>query len=187
MENHGRRSGGCQPHPHCQLLGMPLVPGEQTELYDSALNYWRRHQETCVFEAIAAQCLSHVHGDLDKDRHLLINDHVMAFIPHAQERKNEIWIMPKRQCQSFALASVEEAHSLALAARSCLGMLYAAHDDPDYNILMRSAPSRKYTSNPPLLVLSRPFLRGRLCLQATSTPPATPRRSQSLHGTAGTW
>jgi galactose-1-phosphate uridylyltransferase len=30
MENHGRRSGGCQPHPHCQLLGLPLVPGEQT-------------------------------------------------------------------------------------------------------------------------------------------------------------
>ena len=67
----------------------------------------------------------------------------MAFVPHAQERKNEIWIMPKRQCHSFALASVDEVDQLALAARSCLGMLYAAHDDPDYNILMRSAPSRE--------------------------------------------
>ena len=72
----------------------------------------------------------------------MINDNVIAFVPHAQERKNEIWIMPRRQCHSFALASGDEVRSLALAARSCLGMLYAAFDDPDYNILMRSAPSR---------------------------------------------
>ena len=111
------------------------------ELLDAALAYWRQHRRTSVFEVIADQTLRHAGGDPQKDRHLFINEHMLAFVPHAQERKDEIWIMPKRQCHSFALATPEEVDDLALAARSCLGMLYAARDDPDYNILMRNAPT----------------------------------------------
>jgi UDPglucose--hexose-1-phosphate uridylyltransferase len=139
MENHGQRSGGSLPHPHAQVLGLPVVPGEQTRRYSIALEYWRTHAGKNVFEEIMAKTIAHT-GDVEKDRMLLQNDAVVAFVPHAQERANEIWIVPRRQCHSFALATEAEVEQLALAARSCLGMLYAAHDDPDYNILMRSAP-----------------------------------------------
>eukprot|EP01048_Picozoa_sp_COSAG05_P011977 COSAG05_NODE_1169_length_5605_cov_2.698987_3_plen_87_part_00 len=50
--------------------------------------------------------------------------------------------MPKRQCHTFAEATEAEVDALALTTRLCLRMLYACDSDPDYNILMRTAPSR---------------------------------------------
>ena len=142
LENHGVRSGGSLPHPHAQLLGLPVVPGEQTGRYNVALKYWREHSRESIFETGLQKVLSHV-GDDAADRLLLQNEHVVAFVPHAQERAYEMWIMPRRQCHHFSEATEEEVNALALASRSCLKMLYACNDDPDYNILMRTAPSRK--------------------------------------------
>ena len=141
LANHGVRSGGSLPHPLSQLLGLPVVPGEQLELFSVALNYWRHHEKRCVFEDILSKTLSHVGDGANGDRVLMQNEHMVAFVPHAQERKNEMWIMPRRQCHSFAEVTKEEVGALALACRSCLKMLYACLDDPDYNILMRTSPA----------------------------------------------
>jgi UDPglucose--hexose-1-phosphate uridylyltransferase len=141
LENHGVRSGGSLPHPHSQLLGLPVVPSEQTGRYNVALAYWRKNDGECVFDAVLDTILAAAGKGGKADRMLMQNEHMVAFVPHAQERKNEMWIMPRRQCHSFAEVTKEEVGALALACRSCLKMLYACLDDPDYNILMRTSPA----------------------------------------------
>ena len=141
LENHGIRSGGSLPHPHSQLLGLPLVPGEQTGRYTVALDFWRKNQGECVFDSVLESVLRQA-GKGDKvDRLVCQNELMVAFVPHAQDRASEMWIMPRRQCHNFAMATEEEVDALALLARNCLKMLYACHDDPDYNIVMRTAPA----------------------------------------------
>eukprot|EP01047_Picozoa_sp_COSAG01_P067397 COSAG01_NODE_9511_length_2425_cov_2.271711_1_plen_672_part_00 len=143
LENHGVRSGGSLPHPHSQLLGLPVVPGEQTRRYSVALDHWRANAGECVFDAVLRSVLSSSAGSGKVSRMLAQDEHFVAFVPHAQERANEMWIMPRRQCHSFVNATRAEMDALALMCRSCLRMLYLCHDDPDYNILMRTAPTSK--------------------------------------------
>jgi UDPglucose--hexose-1-phosphate uridylyltransferase len=142
LENHGIRSGGSLPHPHSQLLGLPVVPGEQTRRYKVALEHWRERGE-CVFGAVLKSIVGSAGAGGKVDRMLTQNEHFVAFVPHAQERADEMWIMPKRQCHSFAEATPAEVDALALICRSCLRMLYLCHDDPDYNIMMRTSPTSK--------------------------------------------
>jgi UDPglucose--hexose-1-phosphate uridylyltransferase len=116
LENHGQRSGGSLPHPHSQLLGLPFVPGEQMARLQMALDFFRLNR-SCVFDSIVAKT------EQEKQRVLFAGTHVLAFVPNAEERRNEIWIVPRGSGANFGAASKEVLEELALACRSCLGML----------------------------------------------------------------
>ena len=120
MENHGVKSGGSLPHPHSQLLALPIVPGVQYQYYQVALDFWLRNGRS-VFEAVMEKTLANAGADGGAaagaprvDRMLEANEHCVAFVPHAQERAHEIWVMPRRRIPSFGDASDEEVASLAL-------------------------------------------------------------------------
>ena len=66
------------------LNGRFSIAGEQHDQYILALNYWLRHAKTCLFEQILCKTLSHV-GDPQGDRVLTQCEHMVGFVPHAQE------------------------------------------------------------------------------------------------------
>lgn len=117
MENHGPRSGGSLPHAHSQLLGLPIVPGEQAQRYSVAHSYFEENEQS-VFHAMIQKTLGHVGGD--SDRTVLVSDGAVAMCPNAQERSHEIWILPyskdgtAHRC-SFGRATPEELGAVAVS------------------------------------------------------------------------
>eukprot|EP01047_Picozoa_sp_COSAG01_P019331 COSAG01_NODE_1071_length_11863_cov_36.887623_11_plen_418_part_00 len=140
LENHGRRSGGSLPHPHSQLLGLPFVPGPQMARLRIAHEFWQRNDHRCIFDEIVRKT------EEDKERVLVAGRHVLAFVPNAVEKRNEVWIVPRKynggSGASFGTASSEVVAEVATTCRQCLAMLYRAENDPDYNLVLRNAPVR---------------------------------------------
>jgi UDPglucose--hexose-1-phosphate uridylyltransferase len=63
-----------------------------------------------------------------------------VFHPFASRVPFETWITPKRHQPSFAQVSAEDLHELALVLRRTLKGLYARLGDPDFNLIIHSAP-----------------------------------------------
>lgn len=129
LENHGPRSGGSLPHPHSQLLALPIIPGEQQRYYKIAYDFYEKNQQS-VFAAIMERTLEHAASDRSDgmsaayDRSVAQTEHFVALVPHAVERPHEVWVVPRRHTSSFVAASVEEVQDLGLMMRKVLGMMY---------------------------------------------------------------
>ena len=157
FENHGIKSGGSLPHAHAQLWGLPLIPREQRILYDVAIAYSRDNGGASVFE----RCLQDVlvpradssGAAAGGSRIVHQNAACVAFLPFAAERYNEIWVMPRVPGACFGDASAATLAGVADAARACLRAIYVAHNDPTYNIIVRTAPPSRATNSPALKAL----------------------------------
>ena len=86
LENHGMRSGGSLPHPHSQLLGLPFVPGSQMSRLQIALDFWHLNK-ACIFDAIVEKTSAQPEA---LQRTVVKGKHVLAFVPNAEERRNEM-------------------------------------------------------------------------------------------------
>ena len=132
IENHGPRSGGSLPHPHSQILALPIIPSDVMNRLQRAASYYERFSESVY---------SRIISDAKADSRVLVEDeHVIGFVPGGCERSHDVWIVPKRASSDFVSATEQEIESLAKALRTCLGLLYMERSDPDYNWLLRTAP-----------------------------------------------
>eukprot|EP01043_Picozoa_sp_COSAG02_P008863 COSAG02_NODE_291_length_25510_cov_9.433828_9_plen_334_part_00 len=132
LENHGPRSGGSLPHPHSQLLALPIIPGEQQRYYKLAYEFYEKNHQS-VFTSIMERTLKHAASDRSDatsaaydctaDRSVAQSVHFVALVPHAVERPHEVWVVPRRHGSSFATASVEEIQDLGLMMRKVLGSM----------------------------------------------------------------
>jgi len=134
IENHGPRSGGSLPHPHSQILALPIVPSDIETRLQLAAKYYTDNNHS-VYEQVTEDART-------AGRVLVENEHVIAMVPAAIDRGHDIWIIPQRPGSCFSEATDEEVHAAAQALRVALGMLYVQRDDPDYNLLLRTAPTQ---------------------------------------------
>jgi UDPglucose--hexose-1-phosphate uridylyltransferase len=65
----------------------------------------------------------------------------VAFIPYASLSPFAMWIFPRRHMASFGQIHPEEISDLASLLRSVLARLYYGLGNPDFNYVIRSAPS----------------------------------------------
>lgn len=141
FKNHGSFAGSSLPHPHGQLMGLPVVPAEIRERAEQARHYYD-DTGTCVFCTM-------LRAELNEQVRIVIeSEHYAAFIPFAAFSPFHLWIMPKRHNSSFLEATEEELADLARVLRRVLRKLYYGLHDPAYNFIIRSAPlhdpSREY-------------------------------------------
>jgi UDPglucose--hexose-1-phosphate uridylyltransferase len=64
----------------------------------------------------------------------------VAFQPYASTAPHETWIMPRAQEPSFGTATDDELDDLANVLRNVLSALSQVLGDPDYNLILQSAP-----------------------------------------------
>ena len=132
IENHGPQSGGSLPHPHSQILGLPIVPAEVETRLQRCRAHWVEHR-VCLLEEMIMDARRN-------DRVLTEDNHCAALVPFAQRRPFEFWIIPKHPGLSFASCTPDQVAALSDIVRRALGMLYVAKQDPDYNLILRSLP-----------------------------------------------
>ncbi|MBI2955788.1 MAG: galactose-1-phosphate uridylyltransferase [Acidobacteria bacterium] len=133
FKNHGVAAGTSLVHPHSQLIGTPIIPGEVRERLETALRFYDDNGH-CIF------CLTLADEQRDAARVVDENEHFLAFIPFGALSPFHLWIFPKRHCASFGCVEGGELPSLARILRRVLRKLGDGLGDPDYNFAIRTAP-----------------------------------------------
>ena len=133
FRNQGEVAGTSLVHPHSQIIGAPIVPGDIRCRLDEAQRYFD-DRGTCVYcDMLEAECAEGV-------RLVASNPGFVAFCPFASIVPYAMWIMPRRHASSFGVISDEEADLFARILRDVLKRLYALLSNPDYNYVVRSSP-----------------------------------------------
>lgn len=133
FKNHGAAAGTSLVHPHMQLIGTPVIPTEVRERLEWALRFYDDNG-ACIFCATLDSELR------DQTRLIAENKHFVAFIPFAALSPFHMWIYPRRHCASFGYITHDEISSLARILRTVQRKLYYGLNDPDFNLVLRTAP-----------------------------------------------
>jgi UDPglucose--hexose-1-phosphate uridylyltransferase len=133
FRNQGKSAGTSLMHPHSQLIALPLVPTQIRHLLEEATRYFD-DQGTCVF-------CDMIKEEIKSKNRIIFNDKdFVAFHPFASRTPFETWILPKKHNATFGGASLEETKSLAFVLKNVLEKLYMKLNNPDYNLIIRTAP-----------------------------------------------
>jgi UDPglucose--hexose-1-phosphate uridylyltransferase len=133
FRNHGLSAGTSLTHPHSQLIALPLVPASIRHLLEEAMRYYDDHG-SCVF-------CDMIHQELvQKKRIILESKEFMVFHPFASRAPFETWIVPKKHNACFGNIDQEEVKAMASVLKEILEKLYIKLEDPDYNLMIRTAP-----------------------------------------------
>jgi UDPglucose--hexose-1-phosphate uridylyltransferase len=133
FKNHGAAAGTSLEHPHLQIAATPIVPYRQRTRYGEATQYWDDTGH-CVYSDMRDQELA------DGRRVVLQTPCFVAFHPFASRSPFETWIVPRRHSASFGRTTDEELADLAVVLKSVLGKLYTKLNNPDYNLIVHTAP-----------------------------------------------
>lgn len=133
FHNHGKEAGASIPHPHSQLMAVPVIaPYIRLEL-DGANNYFK-HNKHCV------HCVSLEHELEEKKRVVFENADFVALCPFASRAAFEVHVLPKKHSPYFERITDEQKVSLAEVFQKALKSIYLALNDPPYNFYIHTAP-----------------------------------------------
>lgn len=133
FHNHGKASGASLPHPHSQLMAIPVVsPYIQLEI-SGAERYFRSTRKK-VYQVMAD------YESETKTRVVYENDAFIAFCPFASRSAFEIWVLPKKSSPYFERLRDEDKFLAAETLRSALFALYRGLGDPSYNFYIHTSP-----------------------------------------------
>jgi UDPglucose--hexose-1-phosphate uridylyltransferase len=137
FKNHGPRAGTSLVHPHSQIIGLPVVPYDVRARDEEARRYFDDTGQ-CVY------CDMLAHEIQDRRRVIAENDDYVAFVPYAALSPLHVWILPREHHSSYLMVSPVSIGMLAEISRDILQRLYHGLNDPDYNIVLRSAPVKAW-------------------------------------------
>ncbi len=135
FQNHGISAGMSLPHPHGQLMALPIVPYELRIRGEEAMRHYDNIGR-CVMCDMLHQELA------DQSRIVMETEHFVAFVPYAAYSPFHMWILPKRHQSSYLMSTETERADLGGVLHHVLAALHQGLNDPDYNYIIRSAPLR---------------------------------------------
>lgn len=132
FKNHGPRAGSSLEHPHSQVVSLPVVPGQVCRRVEEATRFYNDFGQ-CVF----CRMLDY---ELQEDlRIVTAGRHFTAFIPYAAFSPFHLWLLPNRHICCFSQTREEELVDLAEVLQLTLARYYHGLNDPNYNLVLRTA------------------------------------------------
>ena len=113
FKNHGAQAGASQQHPHSQIVGLPIVPGQIVDRMERARRFF----------ADTGRCLSCAMIEQEREEKCRIvaeNADFIAFIPYAALSQYHLWIFPKAHAACFSEQPAETIPALAEILRAIL-------------------------------------------------------------------
>lgn len=133
FKNYGEEAGTSLVHPHSQIVASPIVPPYIRRKYEVATQHYDN----------TGRCIHHDLERMELDEGTRIveeTNHFVVLHPYASHYPFETWIMPKIHKSSFGDVDGEEVVDLAQVLRNSLLKLYTGLNDPDYNLIIHTAP-----------------------------------------------
>lgn len=133
FHNHGKEVGASIPHPHSQIMAIPVVsPYVQLEL-DGANRFYKNNRH-CVF------CTMVEYESEEKKRVVFENEDFIAYCPFASRAAFEVHVMPKKHSPYFERITDQQKIKLAEVFSKALGAINKGLNDPPFNFYIHSAP-----------------------------------------------
>ena len=134
FKNFGALAGTSLVHPHSQVVATPVFLPRLLRRLDVATRYFDENG-VCVYDDVIA-------AELEvKDRIIGECGSFLAFAPFAANSPFETWVAPSFHQGSFGDLADEEVDDLACILIRVLSAIRRACGDPDYNLVMYSAPT----------------------------------------------
>jgi UDPglucose--hexose-1-phosphate uridylyltransferase len=138
FKNFGTLAGTSLTHPHSQVVATPVFLPRLLRRLDVATRYFDEHG-VCVYDDVIAA---------EREVRLRVVDECGSFIafePFAANSPYETWILPSFHQGSFGDLADEEVDDLACILIRTLTALRRACGDPDFNLVVYSAPTNGHT------------------------------------------
>lgn len=133
FRNAGSGAGASQPHPHGQIVGLPVVVGRLQRAARRARDWHDRHGRPLLLDVLAA--------DEREGRRILFREGpITALCPFAPRHPYEIWLVPSVARPGLADATDDEIGALAAAMHRALVALARVTADAPYNAVAIGAP-----------------------------------------------
>ncbi len=136
FHNHGIEAGSTVPHPHSQILALPIVPPDVSHSLRGSRRYFDEHKK-CVHCQMIAQELK------EKKRVVYKDDGIVVIAPFASRSNFELRIFPKKHSAYFEKIGDREQVHLAAAMRFVFSKIYKKLGDPAFNFFIHTAPTIK--------------------------------------------
>jgi UDPglucose--hexose-1-phosphate uridylyltransferase len=136
FKNFGLAAGTSLHHPHSQIVATPVFPPESLLRFAVATRYYDDTGH-CVYDDL-----------IDDEREAEVRivaerGRLIALIPFASATPFETWIAPTFHQSSFGQLEDGDVDDLAALIADVLGALRVAADDPDFNLVVASAPANE--------------------------------------------
>lgn len=133
FHNYGRECGASIPHPHSQIMAIPVIsPYVRLEL-DGSEKYFKQNRH-CVY------CVMSEYESKEKTRIVYENDEFIAFCPFASRASFEVWVMPKKHNPYFERITDEQKIKLSEVFKKAMFSINKALNDPPYNFYIHTSP-----------------------------------------------
>jgi UDPglucose--hexose-1-phosphate uridylyltransferase len=130
-KNHGPEAGTSLEHPHSQIVGTPVIPGQVIQRLELA--------EKSMKETGKCLYCQTMEEEISEGKRLVAETgHFVAFIPFASLSPYHVWIFPKVHSACFSTASEAAMADLGPLLVNVLGKLYTALRNPSFNFVIRS-------------------------------------------------
>jgi UDPglucose--hexose-1-phosphate uridylyltransferase len=136
FHNNGKEAGSSQPHPHSQILTIPLIDKEFKITLNNHSKYFKENKE-CL------RCKVNKEEKDFKKRIVFENSDFIAYIPFAPKFMYQTIITPKKHASRFEEITEKEKESLAEIFKTVLFKLYKGLDNPPYNFYLHTSPMDK--------------------------------------------
>jgi len=136
FKNHGAQAGATMPHPHSQLIAMPVTPIVVKEKLVAARAYYLEKDRNLFEDILKSEKKT-------GDRVVFENDGFTVFCPFASRFPFETCVMPRKQSADFQNSTDGDLLLLAEAVQRTLAAYAEALNRPNYNLVLHTAPFRR--------------------------------------------
>jgi UDPglucose--hexose-1-phosphate uridylyltransferase len=133
FRNHGVSAGSSQQHPHSQIIATPVVPIQIRHRFDVAIQHYDDTGQCLYVDNLEAELRA-------GQRIVHASPRFVVFQPFAANTPHETWLMPRAPVASFGEIEDTALDDLAVTRCGTLAGLRTVLDDPDYNLIVQSAP-----------------------------------------------
>ena len=133
FKNHGRLAAATIPHPHSQILALPVVPAAVKLRLERARKIFKE-DGGCYF------CAGIGNGGAAAKRKLLENDRFIILAPFAPLFPFEVRLLPKTHRARFEDTPAEDFFALGEILKDCMGRVGRCLDRPALQLMLHNAP-----------------------------------------------
>ena len=146
FKNNGTVAGASLVHPHSQIVGLPIVARDAAVRQQANFKWFTAHKKS-VFEQVIDEEMSLRDASLSAGSggmHRVVeqNDHFISFVPFAAISPFHLYIVPTKNTAHFEEADDKMVEACGEILSRSLRRHHYTLDEPDWNMVLRSAPLR---------------------------------------------
>jgi UDPglucose--hexose-1-phosphate uridylyltransferase len=136
FKNNGLKAGASQPHPHTQIIGLPILPIDKKEKLEREYRYYKHHGRKLLQDIVSEE--------VKEDRRILLkNREFTSFMPYASLFPFEIMIVPNEDFYSITHMEDSILEELATILNKSLTLLNRELGEFDFNVEFAEPPINK--------------------------------------------